>query len=208
MNWISIESTASAASAIATGFMAWMTYKAIAESRRQYRSQFRPILVIAPFEGVDLMRREDFLVIHPSSQNGEDHSYAVNGILKNIGSGPALNIRMHVRFQDIEGYGDVAEFAPVGAGGNYGSRENPLRIPVHLRGQFNDVDFQISPGLKWKIILEYQDVFGRMFHTIHGKDSRQPWTMIGEGAAPKGESPESRARLAETLIPVPPGNAA
>ena len=52
--------------------------------------------------------------------------------------------------------------------------EHPLRIFVPMHPGFNEADFQMGPGSAWKIILEYEDVFGQQFHTTHQKNPQQP----------------------------------
>jgi len=34
------------------------------------------------------------------------------------------------------------------------------------------------------LVLEYEDVFGNTFHTIHSKHLGEPWTRVGRGPAP------------------------
>lgn len=195
MNWTAVESVATVLLATFTAAMAWMTYRTIIESRKQHKDAYRPILVLASTAGVDPVRREAFLTVAPPRPEDAGPSFLVGGVLKNVGSGPALNASFCVRLQGIEGYGIAREIAPVQAGGMHGGKpESPLRIPVSFHRGFNDTDFQVAPGGEWKIILEYKDIFGQTFHTIHTKDPRVPWTEIGRGPAPTGESPKSRAR--------------
>lgn len=194
MNWTAIESVGTACSAVFTAVMAGMTWRAIADGRKHHKDEYRPILVLAPQEGVAASRREEFLKPEgPPSSSAAVYSLA-GVVLKNIGAGPALNCRLAIRFHGIEDYGVTRDLAPVQAGGEYGGGERPLRIPVSFDRVFNDIDFRIGPGSGWDILLEFQDLFGQVFHTVHTSDSRAPWTVIGAGPMPKGESSQRRAR--------------
>jgi len=122
-------------------------------------------------------------------------------ILKNIGRGPALNCRMTIRFQGIQGYGVTRGLSPVGAGGELKSDGQPLLIPVNFGPGFEDVDFLRGPAAGWQILLEYEDLFGQVFHTVHRSDPRVSWTALGQGWAPKGASAEIQARNLAQNIP-------
>jgi hypothetical protein len=206
-NWQAIESLATAGSAVFTAFMAGMTWRAIADGRKHHKDEFRPILVLAPADGVDPARRDTVVRPEKSSADGAP-AYALSGVvLKNIGRGPALNCCMTIRFQGIEGYGVTRSLSPVQAGAEYESDGRPLHVTVSLDRDFNDTDFEIAPRAGWQIFLEYEDLFAQVFHTVHRSDPRVPWTALESGPIPKGESAESRARrLTQSISPVGPTN--
>ena len=127
-NWQAIESLATAGSAVFTAFMAGMTWRAIADGRKHHKDEFRPILVLAPADGVDPARRDTVVRPEKSSADGAP-AYALSGVvLKNIGRGPALNCCMTIRFQGIEGYGVTRSLSPVQAGAEYESDGRPLHV--------------------------------------------------------------------------------
>ena len=207
-NWLAVESVATAFSAVFTAVMAGMTWRAIADSREHHKDEFRPILVLAPADGVDPACRDTVVRPENSPIDGAP-GYALSGvILKNIGPGPALNCRITIRFQGIQGYGVTRDLSPVGAGGEFESGGRPLHIPVNFSPGFNDKDLRMAPAAGWQMLLEYKDLFGQVFHTVHRSDPRVSWTSLGTGPIPTGESAESYARrLAQSILPVGPRSA-
>jgi hypothetical protein len=89
----------------------------------------------------------------------------------------------------IEGYGISRELAPMQAGESMGDANHPLGVRLLPQQDFNDADVQLSTGTLWELLLEYEDVFGNRFHTIHSKIPLQPWTVCGKGPAPLGVDP-------------------
>ncbi len=61
------------------------------------------------------------------------------------------------------------ELSPLGAGETCGSEAAPLLIPFPMHGRFNQTDFAMLTGKPWEIWLEYEDVFGKSFHSIQRK---------------------------------------
>lgn len=111
----------------------------------------------------------------------------LNGAVRNIGVGPAINGRMTLRIRGIEGYGpDSLSLPPIGAGDLFGKFDDSILMPISYRNGFSDTDAQSAAGEHWDLALEYEDVFGRVFHTVHSKNPHVPWTTIGCGPAPKG----------------------
>lgn len=207
MNWNSqaVESVATACAAVFTAVMAGMTWRAIADNRKHHKDEYRPILVLVVHDGVDPAHRHALLRAHGLTPSAGPCYSLAGVVLRNIGCGPALNCRLTIRFHDIEGYGVTRDLSPVQAGGEYGTGECPLRIPVSFGRGFESPDFQSGLGSEWKILLEYQDLFGQVFHTVHTSDLRDEWTEIGTGPIPQGESPHSRARrLSQSSSASPP----
>ena len=113
------------------------------------------------------------------------------GVVRNIGVGPAINARITLRIRGIEGYGpDPLSLPPIGAGDLFGKFDDSIPMPISYRNGFSDTDAQSAPGEHWELLLEYEDVFGRIFHTVHSKNPQVPWTTIGRGPAPKGRDPK------------------
>lgn len=199
-NWLAIESVATACAAGFTAVMAGMTWRAIVDGRKHHRDEYRPILVLIPADGVDPACRDTVISAEKSPTDGRPGYSLVGVTLKNIGRGPALNCRLTMRFQGIGDYGVTRGLSPVQAGGEYERGERPLHIPVSLGQGFNDTDFHVAPAAGWQIFLEYEDLFGQVFHTVHRSDPRASWTALGQGLIPKGESAESNARrLAKSI---------
>ena len=199
MNWSFFDSLFTACSAVATSAMAWMAYKSIIESRKQHVDEYRPILVLSPKDSIDPVRRENFLEIEPQNTTPGRH-LLISGMLKNVGCGPALNARLTIRFQGIEGYGVTRELSPIQAGGIYGDAAYPMRVLFPLSQKFNDSDFQMASGSSWEIIFEYEDLFGQSFFTLHAKNPQLPWTTIGKGSAPKGVPQDLHTRGIEHIV--------
>jgi hypothetical protein len=196
MNWSAIGSIATVVGALATaaaaGFTAWMAYltqSALKQSREQYQDGFRPTLVFLPHhsasEGdVVRMRALVFAFMPPIPTIGR---LALLGAVRNIGVGPAINVRMTLRIRGIERYGpDPLSLPPIGAGDFFGNGEDLIHLPMSYRNGFTNTDAQSAPGEDWDLLLEYEDVFGQVFHTVHAKNQQRPWTTIGLGSAPKG----------------------
>ncbi len=138
------------------------------------------------------------LTVESQPQN-HDSFFCVQGILNNIGKGPALNVRLTVRFLGIEGYGVQSEISPLGAGDRMDFSNKSLRLLVPFHDGFNDADFQFAPASAWEILIEYEDVFGQCFHTVHTKNQQQPWTRLGTGPAPKGRDPRQDAEIMQAM---------
>ena len=198
MIWKAIESIATVASVVVTAAMAGMTYWTIRETRKNHKDEYRPILLLAPEGAADPVRRQDMLTAEPGPPN-HDRFFGVHGILSNIGKGPALNVEITLRFQGIEGYGVSSEISPLGAGERLDFSKEPMRLLVSFRNDFNDADFHYGPGSVWEILIEYQDVFGQYFHTVHSKDPQRPWTRLGTGMAPKGRDPRQDTEIMRAM---------
>jgi hypothetical protein len=179
MNWTVIESAASALSAIVAGVMALMTYFAITQARIHHKDEYRPILVLAsigsacPFDRSQLLRIEE-----PQSPNSDCY-YNLYALLNNIGCGPALNVKLTLRFMGIDGYGVRHELSPMASEEMVNFVDNPLRLRARIHEGFNDTDFKSSLNTSWEIFLDYEDIFGQSFRTIHSKDKRLPWSVFG-----------------------------
>ncbi|HUX28077.1 MAG TPA: hypothetical protein VMV39_04785 [Terracidiphilus sp.] len=107
---------------------------------------------------------------------------------------------MKLRVRGLEGYGpDPFDLPPIAAGEAYGKVGEHIPVPTPHRPQFNETDAQLAPGEHWEIVLEYEDVFGRTFHTSHTKNPQLPWTTIGRGPAPKGRDPAVDAEIMQAM---------
>lgn len=179
-----------AATAIGTVAMSAFTYGVIRQNRQQRQDAARPILLLTPFDGVVPASRSDLLwpssTVSPSENT---HSYQILCVLNNVGVGPALQVRLQLRFMNRDDYGISRELVPLGAGEARGDTPHPLSLPVTLSSTFNDADFALAAGTGWTMVLEYQDVFGNRFHTLHASAPQLPWVVYGNGPAPAGFRP-------------------
>lgn len=175
--------------------MAFYTRIAIKHSQQQFRDAqqrdearhqdaYRPVVVLEPFGGVEAAARANLVSVDPSSKMGTFRLFRVSCLVRNLGVGPALNVRLSFRAMGKLGYGFTQELVPVGVGEQQGDTKRALEVWVQSTPSFNDADLALASGTGWELVLEYEDVFGNPFHTIHRKNPQMPWTQCGKGAAP------------------------
>lgn len=207
MNWNAVIAICTAAAAVFTAVMAWYTRAAIKNSRQEYRDAqtqsevrrrdaFRPAVVLSQFEGVEPEDRSNVIQFDPAVGLDERGFVRVSGFLKNVGVGPALNVRLLFRVMGKTNYGFTLALAPIGARDKYDLAQRApngqgLRYPVRPTPGFNASDIAFASGSGWDIAIEYEDVFGNAFHTIHRKNPSLPWNECGTGPAPHTSSPET-----------------
>lgn len=200
MNWNAVIAICTALAAVFTAVMAWFTRKAIvenhaqyektrAQSEQQHQDAFRPVVVLSPFEGVEPEDRSNVICFDPAVGSDERRFVMISGMLRNVGTGPALGVRLHFRAMGKPGYGFELSLAPIGALEKYdlasrGPSNRPLRYPVHPTPGFNAADIAFAGGTGWELVIEYEDVFGNRFRTIHHKNPQLPWTVCEKGPAP------------------------
>lgn len=200
MNWNAVIAICTAFAAVFTAVMAWFTRKAIVESHTQYektRAQseqhhqdaFRPVVVLSPFEGVEPEDRSNVIHFDPAMGSDDRRFVMISGILRNVGTGPALGVRLRFRAMGKPDYGFALSLAPIGAREKYelasrGPSNRPLRYPVRPTPGFNATDIELAGNSGWDLVIEYEDVFGNRFHTTHRKNPQMPWTECGKGPAP------------------------
>jgi hypothetical protein len=191
--------------AVGTISMAVTTYAVIRQSReqlhqgqKQHRDRFKPICFLMPWNGVDPWNKRNQLMFKndpdPASDNPSFGSLGINCVLRNVGTAPALNLRVKFRFPNWTT--EPWELSPLGAGD---SRPSPLVVPVRIQDRINRSDFSMVTGESWEIWLEYEDVFGERFCTVHHKgplqcdnQSRGPGSL-----SPNRKYPEPSPVIAE-----------
>ena len=192
MTWYDSTAFWTGAAAISTAVMALLTWRSIAVSQKQHRDArkqserhhqdaYRPILVLAGRSGVDPLDRTELLRLDHTRSTGCTRVFALDGIVRNVGVGPALNPCMTVRVRKIEGYGASCTLTPLAVGGQIGDPDYAIQFSFYLQDGFNEPDAQFAAGEMWELLLEYEDVFGNRFHTIHSKNPQQPWTVAARG---------------------------
>ena len=199
--WTAIGTVAMAVATFVVVMQGWLNRR---DDERRHRDGLRPVCVLTPFDGVDPRPyRSELLAV------GRDESRPGFGIvevrcaLRNIGPGPALNVRIAFRLHSLGGYQtEGCELGPLRAGEARGSTSEPLRVAVFLRAPLQDQEFGQIPGGSWEIILTYDDVFGQSFYSMHPKHPNQmnrlrrvpgsdkfeaplqPWVTLGKGKPP------------------------
>lgn len=198
-HWEAITASATALAAIFTAAMTWFTRKAIIESQIEHRDtraqseahhqdSLRPLVVLTPHDGVDPLDRSSLLQFDPTERTAGARLVLVCCALHNVGVGPALNLRLHLRAMGIADYGSTRELAPLRIGESRGDMEHPLRFQMWLSKEFNNTDFNFAGGTVWELVIEYEDVFGNPFYTTHSKNPQRLWTVCGKGNSPTRDS--------------------
>jgi hypothetical protein len=205
--WLGNPNLWSALTAIGTIALAAVTYAIIRQNHtlilqnrqdqlnedRRHRDAFKPICALVPRFGIDPPTRGDLLELVPPNQTHQNHGLIhLSCTLRNTGSGPALNLSISIRYiLDTSLAIPPIELSPLGAGevrgetiggGDLGCRQDWL---VPLSGAFNVGTFLALQKGGFEFILDYTDVFGKPFRSIHrvapcGQDTnisagRVPW---------------------------------
>jgi hypothetical protein len=202
------------AAAVATAVMARLTYQTVKESKDQrieatrrfedvqkrdqqhHQDQFRPLLMVAFGDGAPADRLN---IVTTSSPTDTSPAVYVRCSVQNIGVGPALNVRLSVRKDGITGFGPTRELAPIAAKGILTGSDGRFRLPVIYHDGLRDADLPGLPGSLWVLVLEYEDVFGKQFHTLHRKDQGATWAKANAGLAP-----DTTPRLPAASLLAPP----
>lgn len=205
MNWDALTAVGTVAAAVMSALMAVITGLSVLVGKKEFRESrdqseqhhqdsLRPVLTLMPWDGVDPVDRSELLCKVRVPANDRSCVFAIRCILRNVGTGPALNIRLTLRFMDVQGYGISRELAPLQAGESRGGIQKQIQLQFWPSDEFNETDIKLALGTSWALILEYQDVFGNAFHAIHHKNPMQPWSIHGCGPAPSGRAFISPAR--------------
>lgn len=117
LNSISMKDVWDALTALGTIAMAIATFIVVLQGRRlrrddhqRHQDEFRPICVLTPFDSVDPRhRRDELLTILEPSVLGFG-TIQIKCMLRNIGLGPATNVTIRCRFQDMAGYTTLGNF--------------------------------------------------------------------------------------------------
>ncbi len=168
-----------ALTAFGTVAMAVTTWVVIRQNRQEHQDAIRPICELVPDKGLaGPFIRCDIVQLH-EEPNDPTKFYHVTCGVKNIGNGPAMNLRLVMRFS-ISNPVPLPQVEIQMLGANQ-SLPSPIKVPVFLSVNFNGTSYPIAPGEGWELWLIYEDVFGNVFHTRHTKNPQQPWVTHGKG---------------------------
>jgi hypothetical protein len=108
MPWTEIEAIGSAfgalATAVAAGFTAWMVYltrTGLQQNVEQHKDGYRPTLVFLPHHGPSEGARMRVLHYAVVPQIPSVGRVMLNGAVRNIGVGPAINARITLRIRGM-----------------------------------------------------------------------------------------------------------
>lgn len=196
--WTLLTGVGTLALAIATFYAVKDNKTQQRDAERHHRDQFKPICVLAAPDGVDQRTSgEPLLEVKPPPHvTSDNHCLEIRCVLRNVGSGPALNLRLWFRSRDMGDWTTQPfELMPIEAKGGRGDVIRPLRIPVRPGDRLNTTDLFHFPGRPWEIILEYQDIFGRRYQSTHSKSivndhpSAMKWITDPKIGEPRAEMP-------------------
>jgi hypothetical protein len=185
IDWQAVSAVATAAAAVTTAMMVWCTRETLSQSEKHHRDDLRPLLVLAPPNGIEPLDRSEVLRFE---QRDGKHILSLACELRNIGIGPALNPKLQLRVMGIEGYGFTKHLSPVRAGEALWNLDGVSAVTFEASPteNYNQTDHSFAPATLWELVLEYEDVFGRHFYTTHSKDALRPWTVSGTGSVGAG----------------------
>jgi len=170
-----------------------------ADLRRQHENEFRPICMLVPYDGIDpwYQRRDLLEFCDNDPPNPRFAKLKLKCALRNIGRGPATDLKIMLRLMDKAGVmTEPWEIAPLASGESRGSGGEPLCIPIYFNDESARNDARDSIRMNsWQIFLCYKDIFKKPFHSIHHAATieahkyyspphtavRQRWVTICEG---------------------------
>lgn len=210
-------------SAIFTACMSFYTKNLVAkneelieQNERHHIDDERPVMVIESNLNVEHYKNREIISIPKEFENDYSkaivNNYAkfeVNGILKNIGRGTALNPKMVIRFENRSAKEIKTDFPPLASGSSlsmgivdfYTSFDS---VFLGHDNKFSETEYQTATGQPWEIFIAYQDIYRNTYYTRHSKNPQESWTTIGERGEgiPTGKSKTEIetefARLANT----------
>ena len=132
--WDALTALGTVAMAIATFIVVLQGWRLRRDDHLRHQDEFRPICVLTPFDGVDPRHRRDELltILEPSAPGFG--TIEIKCMLRNIGSGPAINVAIKFRFQDMAG--DTTHppgTSPLPPAGGRGGTIKPLQKRPPLR---------------------------------------------------------------------------
>ena len=187
--------------AMATFWMAKKTRDLAVQGERHHQDGAMPICLLEELAG----NRGNTVEFVEDNNGGQPvFKYRVYGPLRNIGQGPALNLRLVLRFPTFNNHEVIYDLDSLGAGQARGTEPATTTawdpecvmaafsgkllaahagrriavIPVSPTAGFNETTVRMSDGAWGTIFLEYSDVFGNHYCTQHNKDPRHKWMQF------------------------------
>jgi hypothetical protein len=72
--------------------------------KRQHEDEFRPICMLVPYDGIDSWyERKDLLTLCAEPSNPQSAQFQLKCVLRNIGRGPAVDVKIMLRLLDKAG---------------------------------------------------------------------------------------------------------
>lgn len=179
-----VTAVATTGLALATTWMAWKTAKLTQQEERHHQDGAMPICLLDEATG----SRADTVQFYESDNGGHPVlGYLVYGPLRNIGTGPALDLRLTLRFEAPSRHQEAVDLDPLGAGAARwvnASVRHIAFIPIWPTPDFNAANIRGSAGAWAEVVLEYKDIFGTSFCTTHPRDPRQQWVQFRKDVRP------------------------
>ena len=194
--------------AMATFWMAKKTRDLAVQEERHHQDGAMPICLLEESGG---SRGNTVQFFVERSDGGQPvFEYWIYGPLRNIGQGPALDLRLILRFPTFGNHEVIYDLDPLGAGEARGTEPATTAawdpesvgaafcgklladhdgrriavIPIAPAPGFNDTTIKMSQEAWGDIFLEYTDVFGNRFYTHHTKNRQHQWMQFGKGSRP------------------------
>lgn len=197
--------------AFTTRKMARATVKLTKQENQQHVDNVRPVCVLEPndnVKGKDVFHTEIGEKNHTRGVDMHKSSSCTIIFLKcsirNKGLGPALGLRLITRI--IDKHKEFDQIIPSGViqvgeawsmiGPQVGTREQRV-IPIEIKfgDNYTDTDYTSFRSGLWEIFLEYQDIFGNVYHTKYMKAGNDFFSGCFKGIRPKlGEPPRMPER--------------
>lgn len=208
-----------AISSIATASMAWYTRtiiknndKIIKQNEQHHMDSSRPILAIVTDKNIEQYDERPIISTVEQGAGNEPiisnnfAKYNVNGTLRNIGVGPALNITLLIRFENSSRKEICFDFPPLESASQHPIGIIDFHTPSFDSDFLSDDDnrfklseYQSAPGQGWEIYISYADIYGNQFYTRHPKNPQERWTTLGGKDIPPGKSKEAVTKELELI---------
>jgi hypothetical protein len=196
--------------------------KLVEQNERHHIEDQRPILILEYKFNPELMANRTVLLgkidptqwrsLYPEIQ--DNFALFLFGInegdvkLKNCGKGIALNPTILIRFEDNSGKELRSDFSAIPADSFLTLQAVAFRTKLDSalldsRKQVMTNEYHALFGQPWKIFIEYDDIYGNHYYTMHTKDPTQRWIILGDRGqgVPSGKSrDEIKAELAMTTL--------
>lgn len=187
----------------------------IEQNERHHMDDERPVLVIEHDANIEYYENRNIISILEGFENDCSkaivNNYAkfiVNGALKNIGRGTALNPLIVVRFEGGSAKEIKADFPSLASGSSlpmgvvdfHASFDSEF---LDQNNKFKATEYQTATGQSWEIFIAYHDIYGHAYYTRHPKNPQERWTTLGnrDEAIPQGKSNAGiKAELAALTI--------